>query len=91
MEPNQHQPRVRSKEQKGGPPRGSEVGGREFGQVIEPTQAQMASGNEGLAENHQKKPKKDEMKRRKKSSRAAWPTTATSPAETVRASWRAPA
>lgn len=26
------------------------MGGREFGQVIEPMQAQMASGNEGLAE-----------------------------------------
>lgn len=25
------------------------IGGREFGNVIEPTQAQMASGNEGLA------------------------------------------
>jgi hypothetical protein len=33
-------------------PRGSEnqEGGREFGQVIDPMQAQMASGNEGLAE-----------------------------------------
>lgn len=27
-----------------------EVGGREFGQVVEPMQAQMASGNDGLAE-----------------------------------------
>ncbi len=25
------------------------IGGREFGNVIEPTQAQMASGNRGLA------------------------------------------
>lgn len=25
-----------------------EIGGREFGQVIEPTQGQMASGNKGL-------------------------------------------
>lgn len=33
------------------------VGGREFGNVIEPTQAQMASGNQGLAA-QQEKPKK---------------------------------
>ncbi|HEV2276883.1 MAG TPA: hypothetical protein VGS02_01830 [Acidobacteriaceae bacterium] len=26
------------------------LGGREFGEVVEPMQAQMASGNEGLAE-----------------------------------------
>jgi hypothetical protein len=29
---------------------GKGTGGREFGQVIEPMQAQMASGNEGLAD-----------------------------------------
>lgn len=36
----------------GKPHSGSEnpSGGREFGQVIEPMQAQMASGNEGLAD-----------------------------------------
>lgn len=26
------------------------IGGREFGQVVEPMQAEMASGNDGLAE-----------------------------------------
>lgn len=36
-------PRQHSTQQSG-------TGGREFGQVIEPMQAQMASGNEGLAE-----------------------------------------
>jgi hypothetical protein len=43
-------------------PRGTEVGGREFGQVIEPTQAQMASGNEGLVEKRETKTKRGETK-----------------------------
>lgn len=30
-------------------PESETIGGREFGNVIEPTQAQMASGNRGLA------------------------------------------
>jgi hypothetical protein len=37
-----------------GPP--DAIGGREFGQVIEPMQAQMASENEGLAESPQPAP-----------------------------------
>lgn len=41
----------------------SEMGGREFGNVIEPTQAQMASSNKGLAgdtdeQTPEKKPRK---------------------------------
>ena len=36
-----------------------DIGGREFGQVIEPTQAQQASGNKGLADDQsQSKAKK---------------------------------
>jgi len=34
------------------------IGGREFGNVIEPTQAQMASGNEGLAAKSDKQKKR---------------------------------
>jgi hypothetical protein len=32
-----------------------QTGGREFGQVIEPTQAQLASGNKGLADDQGKR------------------------------------
>lgn len=39
------------------------IGGREFGNVIEPTQAQMASGNQGLAA-EQKSPKKKPARKR---------------------------
>lgn len=39
------------------------IGGREFGNVIEPTQAQMASGNEGLAAQEQKAKKKSTRKK----------------------------
>jgi len=35
------------------------MGGREFGNVIEPTQAQMASGNKGLAAEPGKSGKKE--------------------------------
>jgi hypothetical protein len=47
------------------------VGGREFGQVIEPMQAQMASGNEGLTDKaetpHREKPtRKESGKKRHK-------------------------
>lgn len=34
------------------------IGGREFGNVIEPMQAQMASGNQGLAAQPEKSKKK---------------------------------
>lgn len=34
------------------------IGGREFGNVIEPMQAQMASGNEGLAAQPDKQKKR---------------------------------
>jgi len=42
-----------------------EVGGREFGQVIEPMQSQMASGNEGLTDKGvgQEKPAPDNNKK----------------------------
>lgn len=42
-----------------------EIGGREFGQVIEPTQGQMASGNKGLTEDfgRQKPAAKKPMKK----------------------------
>jgi hypothetical protein len=43
-------------------PRSEKVGGREFGNVIEPMQAQMASGNPGLAAEPQK-PKKAQKRR----------------------------
>ena len=43
----------------------SGMGGREFGQVIEPMQAQMASGNEGLAEISTGGGKKSPPKRKK--------------------------
>jgi len=50
----------------------SEVGGREFGNVVEPMQAQMASGNQGLTEDfgtkqtaHGRKRKAGSEKRRK--------------------------
>jgi len=39
------------------------IGGREFGNVIEPTQAQMASGNQGLAAEPAKPQKKRGRKR----------------------------
>lgn len=46
----------------------AKMGGREFGNVIEPMQAQMASGNEGLTANAEKKPagKHETRKRGKK-------------------------
>jgi hypothetical protein len=43
----------------------SPSGGREFGQVIEPMQAQMASENEGLAESPKSAPAKKEGTRNK--------------------------
>ena len=50
---------------------GNDIGGREFGQVIDPTQAQMASENEGLTDNsagqpHQQSTKKESAKKRRK-------------------------
>lgn len=41
----------------------SGMGGREFGQVIEPTQAQMASGNKGLAEDFGRQSRKPMRKK----------------------------
>lgn len=41
-------------------------GGREFGNVIEPTQAQMASGNKGLAEDSGKQSQMSKAPRKKK-------------------------
>lgn len=40
---------METKKSGGRRPAGNHPGGREFGNVIEPTQAQMASGNQGLA------------------------------------------
>ena len=40
------------------------VGGREFGNVIEPTQAQMASGNKGLAADIGKSETKKPLRKR---------------------------
>ena len=42
------------------------MGGREFGNVIEPTQAQMASGNKGLAEDSGRQPQMSKAPRKKK-------------------------
>jgi ureidoglycolate hydrolase len=39
-------------------PQSERIGGREFGNVIEPMQAQMASGNQGLAAETAKPKKK---------------------------------
>ena len=39
------------------------IGGREFGNVIEPTQAQTASGNKGLAAESSKPRKKTSRKK----------------------------
>jgi hypothetical protein len=50
-DPASETPQQQSNTRQGNAPRpGGGIGGREFGQVIEPMQAQMASGNEGLAE-----------------------------------------
>jgi hypothetical protein len=38
------------------------IGGREFGQVIEPMQAQMASENEGLTDSSHQKSDQTQMK-----------------------------
>lgn len=53
------------------PPPGTGIGGREFGQVIEPMQAQMASENEGLTEKPAGKAKEEAMKGEKKGGKAA--------------------
>lgn len=42
------------------------VGGREFGNVIEPMQAQMASGNKGLTDDSGKQPPTKKPMRKKK-------------------------
>lgn len=42
------------------------TGGREFGQVIEPTQAQMASVNQGLADDLTQQPVKKPARRTRK-------------------------
>lgn len=47
-----------------------ESGGREFGNVIEPMQAQMASGNEGLTGDTEKKPA-ERQEARKRGKKAA--------------------
>lgn len=39
------------------------IGGREFGNVVEPTQAEMASGNKGLAANEKSAKKKAARKK----------------------------
>ena len=44
------------------------IGGREFGQVIEPMQAQMASGNDGLADNSEQP---EQSRRTRRTKRAA--------------------
>lgn len=67
MEPRNLQPDTKREEKKiENPPGGEEVGGREFGQVIEPMQAQMASGNEGLTEKPSAHAKQGERKGEKK-------------------------
>ncbi|MGC2637169.1 MAG: hypothetical protein WA294_08305 [Acidobacteriaceae bacterium] len=47
MQSKQKRPAEQQKDQRSSQGQ-SGAGGREFGNVIEPTQAQMASGNEGL-------------------------------------------
>ncbi len=42
-----------------------QVGGREFGNVIEPTQAQMASKNKGLAADFGKSETKEPMRKKR--------------------------
>lgn len=42
------------------------IGGREFGNVIEPTQAEMASGNKGLASQERPSAKATKKPARKK-------------------------
>lgn len=68
MEPRKPQPEMKQHEESktGRPPEGKDVGGREFGQVIEPMQAQMASGNEGLTEKAAAQAKQGERKGDKK-------------------------
>jgi len=56
-------PLQRKTNQAGSGPSG--VGGREFGQVIEPMQAQMASGNRGLAADFGESAKKKTKSRKK--------------------------
>lgn len=67
MNAKRHEPSLRRKEQPSEP----EIGGREFGQVIEPMQAEMASENEGLADKQTVQPKESEMKKEKKPRKAA--------------------
>jgi|HubBroStandDraft_5_1064220.scaffolds.fasta_scaffold359724_2 hypothetical protein len=47
------------------------IGGREFGQVIEPMQAEMASENDGLTENSTGKPRENQKKMPGKRRKAA--------------------
>ncbi len=69
MDPRKPQSIMNHKEQK--QPMEPEIGGREFGQVIEPMQAEMASENEGLTDKQATKPKAHEMKKEKKQRKAA--------------------
>ena len=65
MNPKQHPSPMKSAEKgQEKPPASAEIGGREFGQVVEPMQAQMASGNEGLTEKSASKPKGTEKKKK---------------------------
>ena len=41
---------MRRRDSQSRPESDQQIGGREFGQVVEPMQAQMASGNEGLTD-----------------------------------------
>lgn len=61
-DPKREDPKNEDQQRKDQPPAEPEIGGREFGQVIEPMQAQMASENEGLAD----KPKETDSKTKKK-------------------------
>ena len=72
MRRRQEQPEVKPHQSTHKDDMPADVGGREFGNVIEPTQAQMASDNKGLtAERDQQSPDQKRMekqpgKRRKK-------------------------
>jgi hypothetical protein len=58
-------PQSSTKDREEKPPMEPEIGGREFGQVIEPMQAEMASENEGLTDKQAAKPKESGMKKEK--------------------------
>jgi len=71
MNAKRHEPSLRSDQQKSEPPVEPEIGGRQFGQVTEPIQAEMASENDGLTDKQTAQPKESGMKKEKKPRKAA--------------------